>query len=177
MLVLRNELAGVGVSQETVKMTEFIYNVLTSSMIKKHGLKLETEEALLSWLVTETRKDYFMELCYMVHKVPVFGQNHDESVIRYIIEMVNNSISHVEQVSKLISLLCLTASYIDFICGNSESVRRRLAEQIALIYTTERSVWLATVSELPKCLKRLFPVCWNYFALKQKWVKLISFHK
>lgn len=163
---------------QTPILTKMFFNVLTASMNIEQAYVLSPEEALLTWLVKESKKDYFQDLCELVVQVPIGVYSTNDSLVDNVIEIVYDTHNSGEDsFGKLLAVLSFVSCYIEIILNSGEVFIWKLAKKLAGFYTEQRGPWLQSIGGIHKGLKTKFPFSWKFFFLKQKWLNVFRFHK
>ncbi|BBB06454.1 Bcl-2 [Rhinolophus gammaherpesvirus 1] len=160
------------------ELTRIFFNVLTASLDMRKRCVLTTEEALLTWLVSSSKKDYFCDLCELVDGVPSGIYSSQDFMIDNVLEIVYETHNHgPDNFGKMMAVLSFVSCYIEMILNSGEMFRWKFALKLAKFYTEERGDWLKSIGGVCKGLKRTFPHSWRYFYIKQKWLQFISMNR
>nr|BEG23076.1 homolog of EHV2 E4 apoptosis regulator BALF1 [Macronycteris gammaherpesvirus 1] len=155
-------------------LAKTFYNVLSATLGEATTQSvLTTEEALLTWLVCESKKDYFHDLCCLVTQVPIWIDVTEDAMIDNVLEIVYEThYKGADSFGKLLAVLSFVSCYIEFLLNTMKpSVRWKFAKRLASFYLNQRGDWLMSIGGLNRGIKERFPHYWQYFHLKQKWLR------
>ncbi|AIU39532.1 apoptosis regulator BALF1 [Equid gammaherpesvirus 5] len=164
---------------ERVSMINMFSNVFAKVINLPTLGVLSPEEALLAWLVSECKSEYFQELTTLVMQVPVCINSPESSAVANVLEIVKQTHtgSGYDNFGRLLCSLSFISCYLEMVLQSSERYLHLFASELAEFYLGHSRLWLRSRNTLYEKLREDFPASYAYFFLKQKWLKLITFSK